>query len=428
MARWRDASGKSVGRSTGLGKGREKEAQKAADAAEELAKKPKTKDRIQRMLSDIVQDIDAIGEEAQFSKTIRQAVKEFLMERKVEMKISTLMGLTRRCKTLVEFFEEKKMADGPLGNVTTAHLLAFREQESQRVTAATANQTISFMRGFFKWARERGILHGNPCKTVGYIKVDQAKAFRTQKRREFTRDEINALFAICPPEWQSMLIAGIWTGQRLGDLARLTWGDVDFKKLQVRFDPQKTKSRKKEKNILMIPLMPELREHLLKLHRAQRPAPKPGDFVLPAIEARLHSNASGSANGLSADFADLLVKAGLRAPVSYYAMQKEGKKLGVGDTRSTHDLSFHCLRHTTASMLRQAGVPLPAIGDILGHESEEMTRLYAHEKGEASRAVMLNIAPFGFGASTPPNVVPMDASHMDADAVQELIERKASVA
>ena len=44
------------------------------------------------------------------------------------------------------------------------------------------------------------------------------------------------------------------------------------------------------------------------------------------------------------------------------------------------DFSFHCLRHTAASYMVQAGIPLYVVGAVLGHSprSLAMTARYAH--------------------------------------------------
>ncbi len=39
---------------------------------------------------------------------------------------------------------------------------------------------------------------------------------------------------------------------------------------------------------------------------------------------------------------------------------------------------FHDLRHSFASALAVAGVPLQAVGEILGHRTSSMTQRYAH--------------------------------------------------
>jgi site-specific recombinase XerD len=42
------------------------------------------------------------------------------------------------------------------------------------------------------------------------------------------------------------------------------------------------------------------------------------------------------------------------------------------------DLRFHDLRHSAASAVRQAGVDLDTVGDVLGHKSRQSTKRYAH--------------------------------------------------
>ena len=51
------------------------------------------------------------------------------------------------------------------------------------------------------------------------------------------------------------------------------------------------------------------------------------------------------------------------------------------------DLSFHCLRHTAVSLLRDAQVPEAAVMELVGHDSVEISRRYTHVGRECLRAV-----------------------------------------
>jgi integrase len=49
------------------------------------------------------------------------------------------------------------------------------------------------------------------------------------------------------------------------------------------------------------------------------------------------------------------------------------------------DLRFHDLRHTFGTRAADAGVPLPAIRDVMGHKSIQTTERYAHATDEGKR-------------------------------------------
>ena len=52
------------------------------------------------------------------------------------------------------------------------------------------------------------------------------------------------------------------------------------------------------------------------------------------------------------------------------------------------DASFHTLRHTAASWMVAAGVPLYEVGKILGHSTPLMTQRYAHLAPEHLRSAV----------------------------------------
>jgi integrase len=43
--------------------------------------------------------------------------------------------------------------------------------------------------------------------------------------------ELKSLLEIATPEWQSLIKFGLYTGQRLGDIAWLTWSNIDTRDL-----------------------------------------------------------------------------------------------------------------------------------------------------------------------------------------------------
>lgn len=52
------------------------------------------------------------------------------------------------------------------------------------------------------------------------------------------------------------------------------------------------------------------------------------------------------------------------------------------------DFRFHDLRHTAASWMVQAGVPLDVVQKVLGHENIQTTQRYAHREGDAKRKAL----------------------------------------
>lgn len=100
-------------------------------------------------------------------------------------------------------------------------------------------------------------------------------------------------------------------------------------------------------------------------------ADKPDQPLYPeAHSARQRSQYGGT---LSNQFYQVLVAAGLAVKRTH-----ESKEKGRGTKRVLNALSFHCLRHTATSLLKNAGVSDVVARDIIGHESEAVSRNYTH--------------------------------------------------
>ena len=97
--------------------------------------------------------------------------------------------------------------------------------------------------------------------------------------------------------------------------------------------------------------------------------------------------ADGESRRLSAQFHALLVKAGL------VKSRPKDKNSGKGHSvkRTVSELTFHSLCHNTTSWLKRAGVPESVVRDIIGHESELVSREYTHLDDETKRKAIRNL-------------------------------------
>ena len=98
---------------------------------------------------------------------------------------------------------------------------------------------------------------------------------------------------------------------------------------------------------------------------------------MTSINEILHAQ-HGRVGTLSNQFSELLVDAGLREPQPH---RSKGK--GRSGKRTGQELSFHSLRHSAVSLLKDAGIPDAVVMALVGHESSAMSQRYTHVAKEA---------------------------------------------
>jgi integrase len=89
---------------------------------------------------------------------------------------------------------------------------------------------------------------------------------------------------------------------------------------------------------------------------------------------------------LSNQFYEVMASAGLVRSRGDH--QKKVGKAGRGTRRQLSDISFHALRHTATSLLKNAGVSDVVTRDIIGHESAAISRNYTHIEAQTKRAAL----------------------------------------
>ena len=233
------------------------------------------------------------------------------------------------------FFGELRLdAIGP------QHVEKFKAQQIRAgLSPKTVNNQLTVLRKVLTVAKEWGRLTGIP--PIRLLPVPEPE-FDFLDFSEATR-----LVKAAEPEWRAMILLGLRTGLRQGELLALRWDDIDLVTglLRVRRavargiigTPKSKKGRE-------IPLSDEALAALRIL-----PSRFAGELVFPGPGGRL------------------LTKNECKHPL-WRACRKAGLRR----------IGWHVLRHTFASHLVMRGVALKAVQELLGHSTIEMSLRYSH--------------------------------------------------
>ena len=236
------------------------------------------------------------------------------------------------------------------------------------------------VRIIFAAAEADGFVVRNEARHIKKLKL----ANEASSRRAFTLPELSKILAQCDDEWHSMVLFGFYTGARLGDVARLTWQNLDLANEELGYISGKTGRQ------VRTPLSAALLQHIHALSAGDDP------------KQPLHPRAfeimtkHGKAQRLSSQFADILAEAGLVAARSHN-VEDEKERKGRNTRRTVSEISFHSLRHTAVSLLKTAGVSDAVAQDLVGHESAEISRNYTHIETPAKRAAVDKLPVIGKG-------------------------------
>jgi len=360
LAGFRDADGKRRNRSTGLlaTERNRRKAQQIADEYEAAARNKRTAQHVRRVITGLHREIT--GEDMPVV-TMQTHVNQWLLSKQTSVAAKTSDFYKGACEKFTAFLGDRK--DCEIGEITREELERFRDDLSLRLAPKTVNHCVKVLRMLFRDARDRAILVDDPTEFVKSV-----KSKKVLERRPFSMDEIRTVLKHCDLEWRSMVLFGLYTGQRLGDIARFKWKNVDLQRKSISLTTSKTDKA------LNIPLPEDLLNHLIAM-------PSPIDDEQP-----IHPNAceiveaQGKTGSLSNQFATILANAGLRKITTHKSTGK-----GRSSKRETNGLSFHSLRRSTATYLHEAGVPQSVAMALIGHDSADIHSIYVNVGEQAMR-------------------------------------------
>lgn len=231
-------------------------------------------------------------------------------------------------------------AEGKFSNLPLAALedprvrqdfMSWRAEVAKVSGDREADNRLSVISAMLTWAKENGQVFSNHL--AGFRRLHHAD----RSEMIWLPEHVDAFMKTAPVEMQRALILALHTGQRQGDLRRLSWTNYDGMNITLR--QGKTRKHGGPGRKVEIPCTKALRKML---------------------------------DGMDREAAVILTtKTGKPWKQRYFGDQWEEAAIKAGIT----DLHFHDLRGTAVTMLAEAGCTVPQIASITGHSLKTVTAI-----------------------------------------------------
>ncbi len=289
------------------------------------------------------------------------------------------------------------LGDLQLGKVTkTALADRLRAMEDAGAHPSSVNKLRSILFTVVERARAE-----EPPLWIGPNPVEQVERRKTRKRvyHVLAPDEVELVLAHATNEWRGEIAAGVFLALRKGEVFGLRAADVDIRGrlLHVRrsFDQETTKTDEEATVPIPPPMVPYLEAALAR----------GSELVFPGHSGKMRTEEADPEKALRR----ALGRAGLVLGYEHVCRRCKGRGTAehtwrhadAGERRCLtcgfalwpvpvpRPMRFHDLRHSTATILLRAGVPMQHVQKILRHANIRTTvDLYGHMVAEDARAAV----------------------------------------
>ena len=262
-----------------------------------------------------------------------------------------------------------RFGDWKLSQITSYEVEKFRQERKESLangkerSNVSINRELEILRHMLNKAIEWGWLDYNPFDKFITAEGKSSIFYEEAGRDRFlTKDEILELVETFPPYLRNIVIAGIYTQLRKGDLPRLKWDQVNLESGLLTYREQKKRNKVNHKF-----LNDEMIELLMGIPKGK------SEYI---FNGPVHRKEGEGKKEKYIAFSDPDGK-----PLTHIkrAFNSACKKAGI------KDLHFHDLRHTGASHLAMSGATLQTGQKQLGHTNITMTQRYSHLTSDFER-------------------------------------------
>jgi integrase len=242
----------------------------------------------------------------------------------------------------------------PINQVNTKWLTDFKiylqhkakKKSNEPLSQSTLHSYFNKVKACLNQAHRDDLILKNPAQTVKGFKEGEVQ------REYLTFEELQRVVQVdCAiPNMKRAFIFSCLTGIRWSDITNLTWGDLQHSEADdywfIRFRQQKTKG------VETLPIQLQARNLLGEIG-------KKDELIFKGLKYSAWHNVK---------------------------LQQWVMKAGISKT-----ITFHCARHTFATLQMTNGTDIYTVSKLLGHRELKTTQLYAkiidHKKIEASNAI-----------------------------------------
>lgn len=231
-------------------------------------------------------------------------------------------------------------------------------QKRLTVSSHVANKELQYLRALFNFGIKKQLIKTNPTMGINFFPVEKKKKYVPSK------EDVLKVISAGNAEEQQYLWTIVLTAARVGEINGLVWDDIDFDRKLVTLWTRKRKGGNREpREVFMINKLYGILYNRYQLRDPEMP------YVF--WHTYWSRKLNGWGRGAYGDRKKLMKTLCKRADVKYFR--------------------FHALRHLTASILDDLGVPIGVIQRILGHQNRKTTEIYLHTIGEAEREAMTKL-------------------------------------
>lgn len=236
---------------------------------------------------------------------------------------------SENAKRIVDIFY-KLTGNKPAEQVTINDLEKYRTYRKNKVKAATINREMNSIKRAFSLAKSNRKIRFNPCEDLKTLKI------KNPTKRFLTKEEEEKLLKASNPIMRAIIIVALHTGMRSSEIKNLKWSDVFLKEnYLIALNTKNGRSRK-------LIITPQMKKEITKL-------PNLGEYVFMNPVTKM-------------PYKEFKV-----------TFRRTVKRAGIPH------ITFHELRHTTASRLNEIGVDLSTIQEYLDHADARTTQKYIHK-------------------------------------------------